>query len=459
MDKTFLQVKQDLEAYYKESYEEYSLEERDYIVSLYDVNIQFLLHQMSEYEFWVKFALEHQFSVSIISRLTHNLIIVMAHVYAYTKPYNKVIRNFLMDERYEKNYKYWEDFSITSESIRNYISHMLFNNTFEIDNIKSDNYLENLHIKTGFGGDIPPLINFEKRLAHMNGSDLLKCLEYMINILNTELTNLKNIGLMEDDSIYEKLFDLNFKLYAKVYWPDKKANFRLHINKILRNNIEIDDLKKERRQLIRDFESNPPGKIWKDYSEDKVRMALEMKHKALDTEQWLYFFENYFKIEDLDSWIDEIEHPIKADKVYPISKWDKIFNDAIDVEKVKKDIDLLLSGDFSKTNCFVLHKILCEIDWLQDEIATHFISWIDDIYGWDASAKDFKSIHPNLKNQHSLDWDLRTMTSGKISKDYINLADNIRNKFVKKMEGKNVIEENKFYFIKPELYIKHKVWP
>lgn len=134
MDKIFLQVKQDLEAYYKESYEEYSLEERDYIVSLYDVNIQFLLHQMSEYELWVKFALEHQFSVSIISRLTHNLIIVMAHVYAYTKPYNKVIRNFLMDERYEKNYKYWEDFSITSESIRNYISHMLFNNTFEIDN-------------------------------------------------------------------------------------------------------------------------------------------------------------------------------------------------------------------------------------------------------------------------------------------------------------------------------------
>ena len=344
MFKDFLQVKQDLETYYKGIYDEYSLEERDYIISLYDINIQFLLNQMSSYVFEVEFALGHRFSVSTISRLTHNLIIVMAHVYAYMKPYQKVIHDFLMDECFDKNYDNWVQYSKASESIRTSIRKMQLNNIFEIDNINSDDFLDNINIKTGFGGDIPPFVSFEKRLAYLNGSDLLTCLDYMISILNNELTSLKNIGIRDDDSIFGKLFDLNCQLYAKVYWPDKKKNFRLHINKILRNNIEIDELKRERRQIITDFESNPTGKIWKVYSEDKVKMALEMKRQGLNSEQWLYFFENYFEIEDLDSWIEELRNPPESEedkqKRERLLKSNKVFT--LKPAKSKYDVDILL---------------------------------------------------------------------------------------------------------------------
>ena len=119
-------------------------------------------------------------------------------------------------------------------------------------------------------------------------------------------------------------------------------------------------------------------------------------------------------------------------------------------------VPYLLSNKFTKPKLFVLHKVLEEIDWLQDCADTHFLSWIGQVYEWESSANDFKSIDSRLKDSHTLDWDINTLTSASISKNYIDLANRIRREFVLELDGKIVMRDNKSYFLKDDLYIEHK---
>lgn len=137
------------------------------------------------------------------------------------------------------------------------------------------------------------------------------------------------------------------------------------------------------------------------------------------------------------------------------SPWDKIFKEVIDVEKVKAVLPRLLSNKSDIPSWFVVHRILEEIEWLEDEMDVHFINWVDDVYGWSANTKNFKHIQPAFKNTHSLDWDAKTITSAKIALDYKAQADTIRNEFVV-MDGRTVKSDNTYYFKKPDLYIAHK---
>jgi 3-deoxy-D-arabino-heptulosonate 7-phosphate (DAHP) synthase class II len=99
--------------------------------------------------------------------------------------------------------------------------------------------------------------------------------------------------------------------------------------------------------------------------------------------------------------------------------------------------------------------VLEEIEWLQDEMDTHFISWVDDVYGWPNKARNFKSILSELKSTHTLDWNARTITSSSIALEYKKLADKIRSHFVT-MNGRVVSADNTVYFKRPDLYIEHK---
>ena len=185
-------------------------------------------------------------------------------------------------------------------------------------------------------------------------------------------------------------------------------------------------------------------------------MALKLKNKSLSDDNWKTYFNAIKRFDEYDKWIDELVHPNVEEKVYPISDWDKIFKIEIDIVKIKSRIPYLLPENISKTHLFVLHKILEEINWLHDERDIHFLKWFNEVYGWTSSAYDFKSIDSRLKESHSLDWNIRTLTSEKISKKYIDLASKIRNEFVVELDGHVVKRDNKKYFIDQECYIEHK---
>ena len=413
---------------------------------------------MSNYETSVRFVIENHFSCSIVSRLTLNLIMIMAHVHNELLIYSDVILYYLLDDRYDENYRNWEEYEKTVKDIRRLISRLQENEVFELNEMDKDNVLNDMHIRDGFGGEVPAWVSFEKRLAYMNGAELLCCLEYIIGLFEKELTGLKMPGLRDDDCDLAEFYELNYLLYAQLYWPSQQVNFRSHVaHQILRDNVTIDRLERERSDEIKKFEVDVVGQIWRDYSEDKAKMALEMRRQRLTIKEWHYFFNTLFKIEEYERWIEELQHPASTiEKEYPQSDWDKIFKDTIDVKKVKVVIPTLLPEDFSLTNWFVVHKILEEIDWLQDEMDTHFILWVKDVYGWEQKTEHFKSVNSALKKQHSLDWNVRTMTSASVMEDYIKLAKKIRDEFVKQMDGKTVKEDNKYYFKKDDLFINHK---
>lgn len=437
-----------------------SLEDRKKIMTEFQSEMKHVTSFVNHFHKEVKYILDNKLSSSAISHLAFSLTTHLVKTIQKAEDYKKMVTWYLLDDCYDANYDMLMDFKDAAEECLRVMANIRDHNVFSFDDDDQNDVTKNHFFIKGFCKDLFSLYELRKEmdLSQVNGMQLLNALHTEISAIATLLIDIKNNSTFYFIEEFRLIFQANFRLYENCYWPSLYDSFRSLHNYPYRD-VSVESLKDILQEEINHFAVSPEGQLWRDYGNDEGVFAQKLKNKNLDENQWHYVFSNLVRFNEYKKWINELEHPYKADKVYPISKWDKIFKDVIDVGKVKKEIDMLLSSDFSKTNCFVLHKILCEIQWLQDEIATHFISWIDDIYGWDASAKDFKSIHPNLKNQHSLDWDLRTMTSGKISKDYINLADNIRNKFVKKMEGKNVIEDNKFYFIKPELYIKHKVWP
>ena len=101
---------------------------------------------------------------------------------------------------------------------------------------------------------------------------------------------------------------------------------------------------------------------------------------------------------------------------YPLSSLDSIFHKALNLVKVKKAIEdiIIMKGEEGKfrlsvKQTFILHKVLEEIDWLDDDTDTTFIQWYDDVYKWPWKTRDFKSVLSNFKHTHSLTWDENTV--------------------------------------------------
>lgn len=448
----------ELEAKYEGSELKNDLMQRRLKIGSYQLHMEYLMMQMGRYEDEVKNTVEFNLSASIISRITLNLLIVMVRTYNRIPAYRDSLERYLLDEEYDENYKIWNEFDDKSKKIEDRISELQKNNIFAIDEIDKDSALQNHHIIQGFDGQVPPLVNFEQRLAYMNGGELLSCLQYMIDILRKEISDLKIIALLRDDDMMEEVYDLNYLLYAKRYWPEIQSTFRSHVShQLLRNKVTISGLERLRYDVMHDFELHQEtGRIWYYNSEDKKRLAIELKRKELNEDQWKDYFEYVFKIEEYDRWMYELEHPNIVETTYPISVLDKIFKGAIDVVKLKTIIPDLLSNEFTKPKLFVLHKVLDEIDWLQNSKGTDFLNWVKEVYAFDGLAKDFKSIDTRLKKSHTLEWKIDTLTSGAIALGYIDLANKIRKEFVIELDGKYVKKDNINYFLRPDLYIDHK---
>lgn len=306
----------ELEAKYEGSELKNDLMQRRLIIGSYQLHMEYLMMQMGRYEDEVKNTVEFNLSASIISRITLNLLIVMVRTYNRIPAYRDSLERYLLDEEYDENYKIWNEFDDKSKKIEDRISELQKNNIFAIDEIDKDSALQNHHIIQGFDGQVPPLVNFEQRLAYMNGGELLSCLQYMIDILRKEISDLKIIALLRDDDMMEEVYDLNYLLYAKRYWPEIQSTFRSHVShQLLRNKVTISGLERLRYDVMHDFELHQEtGRIWYYNSEDKKRLAIELKRKGLKEDQWEEYFEYVFKIEEYDRWMYELEENNKPRK-------------------------------------------------------------------------------------------------------------------------------------------------
>lgn len=435
----------------------YKYEERELIFVSYDYEMEFTLKQMRDYYDGVKHVIDHKLDYSIISHLTYNLNLELSHFHDVLSKYAKAFFYYLSVNRYDQNRDYWSRFQDEKEKIIALIDNFDDIRLFEIYAKHPGDVFAHCHLNFGLKDKYKPLLGLEKDLAIMNGVQLLKSLEKLLDLMDEELTGLKDEFLYENSEVFELVYDLNYVFYADKFWD--KEHFRNHTARELMNNVTPDRLEDYYRHEIRTFKTNALGEVWERYSEDREKIAYELNRMKIDQSQWEFFFKYIFRFEELERWINELRNPESIDTAdYPVSQWDCIFKDAIDVKKVKAILPKLLSDSFTRPNLFVVHKVFEEIDWLQDETDTHFIGWAKDIYGCTFSSNDFKPIKSAFKKRHFMDWTPRIITAGAIAKDYIELAQRLRKEFVKKMSGKNVLEDNISYFKKPDLYIQHKKW-
>lgn len=136
----------------------------------------------------------------------------------------------------------------------------------------------------------------------------------------------------------------------------------------------------------------------------------------------------------------------------PLSPLDTIFHRALNLTKVKKAIEqiVIMKGEEGKhrlsvKQAFVLHKVLEEIGWLDDDTDTKFIEWFGDVYGWPWRARDFKSVLAPFKHTNSATWGENTVKDRQTGRAYRELADYVRCQFVS--IGKDGQIEDKVEFL------------
>ena len=133
-----------------------------------------------------------------------------------------------------------------------------------------------------------------------------------------------------------------------------------------------------------------------------------------------------------------INEKVNEIKSYPQSKLDGIFHPSLDMNKIKEGINgiIITKGKesfFQESPVkwwFVVHKVLEEIDWLDDKQDTKFINWVKDVYGWNHKTHNFKSILSGFKHTPSTKWDANTVKNMNTGRQYRDLADYVRNTFV-----------------------------
>lgn len=434
-----------------------SLENRKAKIETYHNHINHVCGLLPQFVSNVSFAILNGKSKSMVSHLTYSLVFDLISIIKCLYEYEMLSSHYLLADDYDFDQKKWDEFRLGAIEVNKVIDNLESENYFnekEDDDIKNDFFLYYLK----YNKPIKSLLNLERHVSILNGDGLLNTLRYHLSIIENWLNRIKTSQYEIYDDDFETIYMANYNLYKRLYWPSEGANFRRHIENYYfrgkKSRIEILE-----NQLIDEqanFEKDSIGALWRDYIDDKKSLYFEMKRAEINIEQWKYFFKYICRFEEYEKWIYELEHPNVPEKVYPLSDWDEIFKKAIDVAKIKIIIPYLLSDDLSKPNLFVLHKVLNEIDWLHNPKATTFLLWIKDVYQLEKCPKDFKSIDSRLKEDHTLDWDINTMTSGAISKSYIDLAGKIRKEFVEELDGKVVVQDNKNYFIKQDLYIEHK---
>ena len=330
----------------------YDLEERSRVIADFDKNIAYLFERFDIYEEDVKFVLEHNLDVNIISRISLNLILIMQQLCESLSDYDYVIELYLMDDCYEKNRDLWSAFINARRKMNDIFAKLQENNIFEVETPDENAVLERLYYDDEVYNNDEKITATgmmqiqQEEVEKMNGAELLICLNCLFQIFEDNLWELKTSSLERWEEGMKSLYERNFVLYAKNYWPAEERNFRPHIlNHRLRGKVNVNALEKLRDEAMHDFEYNSvPGRIWRDNSEDLTKLAIQMKEQKLNEEQWRYFFSWVFKLAEYDTWIEELRNPPESEEMKQkrerLLKTNKVFN--LKPAKSKKEVDILL---------------------------------------------------------------------------------------------------------------------
>ncbi len=347
----------ELEANYSERLI-YDLKERSRIIADFDKNAAYMFSQFDKYKEDVKFVLEHNLDVKIIRRMTLNLTLIMQHILESLSRYDYVIEYYLMDDCYEKNRDLWSAFKDAHQEMKKLFDNLQENNVFGVGTPKDGDVLSRLHYDDEVYNNDEKVTETgmlqlnEDEVNKMNGAELMIGLDCLFEIFEHQLWELKNSAINRWEPGMKRIYEFNYLVYAKYYWPVQVDNFRAHVTRQrLHGEVNINELNRLKQEAIYQFEYNTTsGKIWRDYSEDVTQMAIQMKEqfkkekKNEDEEMWKSFFQNLFELEEYDRWIEELRNPPETEeekeKRERLLNTNKVFN--LKPSKSKYKVDILL---------------------------------------------------------------------------------------------------------------------
>jgi hypothetical protein len=223
--------------------------------------------------------------------------------------YAKAFFYYLSVNRYNENYDWWNRFQEEGGKIKKLIDSLSDISLFEIYAKHPGDIFTHYILKIGPRERYKPLLGLEKDLAIMNGVQLLKSLEGLLVLMDSELEGLKDEFLYAAPEDFELVYDLNYVFYADNFW--NKKHFRNHTARELMNNVTPERLEDYYRHEIRTFKDNEIGEVWENYSDDRGKMAYELNRKKIIESQWEFFFKHIFRLEELVRWIQELKTPKK----------------------------------------------------------------------------------------------------------------------------------------------------
>lgn len=351
----------------------FDLKERSRIIAEFDNDVAYMFSRLQKYEEDVKFVLDHNLDINIISRITLNLTLIMQQLCESVSRYDYVMEYYLMDDCYEKNRDLWSNFIDARQKMKKLFTNLHENNIFEVDTpdevevLQRSYYDDETYDRDEKVTETGMLQINQEEVDKMNGEELMICIDCLFQIFEDQLWELKNSAIERWIPGMKRIYHFNYLIYAKYYWPKQVDNFRSHVaRQRLRGKVDIIGLEKLRQELTHDFEYNSTGgKIWRDYSEDVTQMAVHMKETFLkgknnneDEEQWWYFFKTVFELEEYDRWIEELRNPPESDedkqKRERLLKTNKVFN--LEPSKSKYKVDVLLLYYFIKDR-FITEKM------------------------------------------------------------------------------------------------------
>ncbi len=298
---------------HKDELLQHSLHDIVVLSGKFDYEAQYTIMQMNNYLYDIKHVIEQKMDVSIISHLTYNLNLQFLHCYNQANDYYEASRYCLLGDFGIDILKLINDYQEESKKIKDQINGFNDVGFFDIYSAHPNDFLKEYHYRKGIENKNKQLINLERELAFMNGVQLLKCLVYLMELTEKKILDIRNGITYESKETLELVYDLNYVFYADNYWADKRSRYRYHVeHDELIEEVTPQGLHNCYRQILDDFKTNKVGRVWDENDGNKSELTYELKRLPLSIEQWEYFFNNIFKLEELKLWISELKHPAKS---------------------------------------------------------------------------------------------------------------------------------------------------
>ncbi len=330
----------------------YDIEQRHRVISDFNFKIGRMFTYLKNSGDEVQYLVKHKNDPIRISQIIMNMILTMHQFCESLSDYDYAIELYPMNDYYEKNQEWLKIFRSDCHNFTKLFNYMYSKKVFDTGLSNEAELLKKIFFnsedyKKGYNVTPSGMAKLNlKEIAKLKGYDLVYALHTTLGLFGAILQKTNNRKVMSDDYKLETIYERNYLLYAKRYWPKEVRNFRAHIiNHHFRGKVNISVLERLREVALRDFEFHTEsGIIWRYYSEDKSQMARHMRERSLNEKQWFSFFSGIFEIEEYDRWIEELRNPPESEedkqKRERLLKTNKVFT--LQPAKSKYDVDILL---------------------------------------------------------------------------------------------------------------------